>query len=210
MAGAGENDRAWFPLFLDIAGKPCLVAGGGAVALRKVRLLLSFGAEVKVVAKEFLPEFRLLSAQLCRREIRSGDVPGMTLVVDATGEEEAGLLLQAACRENRVPLNTVDVLSRCDVIFPAVLRRGELVAAVSTGGRSPTAAAWVRDQIDGVLPQRFEEILEQMGELRAVSREKFSQPSQRAAWLKGCFLAAAAVGRPLSLEALQQISEEEL
>ena len=210
MAETGGGGKAWFPLFFDMEGKVCLVAGGGAVALHKVRLLLSFGANVKVVAKEFLPEFQTLSVQLCRRKVCSGDVAGAALVIDATGDEEAGDILQAACREDRIPLNTVDVLSRCDVIFPAILKRGELVAAVSTGGCSPTAAAWVRDQISEVLPGRFEEILEQMGELRVLSRERFSKPSQRAAWLKHCFLMAIEAERPLSQEELQKISEEEL
>ena len=202
---AEREARSWFPLFLDLKDRPCLVAGGGAVALRKARELLSFGARVTVVAREARPELEKLPVTLIRRAVRPGDASGMALAVDATGDEEAGSFLQADCRAGNIPLNTVDVLSRCDFIFPAVLRRGPLVAAVSTGGSSPAAAAWVRDRLEAAMPDGLEEILEQMADLRAESRERFHDPALRGEWLKRCFAAAVEKGEPLSRRELEEL-----
>ena len=96
----------------------------------------------------------------------------------------------------------------CSFFFSAVLRRGPLTAAVSTGGTSPTAAAWTRDRLDEALPARFEEILEQMGRLRAQARGESGGPARRAALLQRCFAAAVEKGGPLSKEALRQLWEE--
>ena len=199
---------SWFPLFVDLGEKPCLVAGGGGVALRKAELLVSFDARVTVVSKEFLPEFHRLSAALIRREVRPGDARGMALVVDATADPAAGELLAAECGRQGIPLNVVDKLELCSCIFPALLRRGPLLAAVGTGGASPMAAAWARDRLDEALPERFEEILEQMRSLRARVKTEIADPARRAALLKRCFVAAVERDCPLSIEELSTLWAE--
>ena len=191
---------AWFPLFLDLSGKKCLVAGGGAVALRKVRSLLECGAEVTVAAPEVLPQLAALPARFLPRKVEEADLAGCALVVDATGDPAVGEALSRLCGERGIPLNVVDMPRYCSVIFPAVLRRGKLTAAVSTGGASPLAAAWVRDRLGEVLPGRLEDILDQMEALRPRAKAAFSRQPRRAAFLRACLAAALEKGRPLTEE----------
>ena len=86
---------AYFPMFVELEGRPCLIVGGGAVALRKARKLLPYGPCLTVVAQSFVPELEALEgAALCRRAFRPRDVEGQALVVAATGD--GGYLLDAA------------------------------------------------------------------------------------------------------------------
>lgn len=208
VTGVEGERMAYFPIFIELQDRPCLVAGGGKVALRKARALLSFGARVTVVARAFLPEFECLPAVLIRRRVLSSDLRGMALAVDATSDSAAGEMLSGECARRKIPLNVVDRPDLCSFFFPAVLRRGPLTAAVSTGGASPTAAAWTRDRLDEALPARFEEILEQMGRLRARARGEPGGPDRRAALLRRCFAAAVEKEGPLSEEELLRLWEE--
>ena len=189
---------SWFPIFMELEGKKCLVAGGGRLALQKVEKLLPCGARIRLVAPEALPDLQKLDVEWIRRPVEPGDVDGMALVVDATGEEAVGKRLAAQCRAQGVPLNVVDTPALCSFIFPAVLRRGRLVAGVSTGGASPAAAAWARDLLGEALPDGMEEILEQMEILRGETRQKLPEQQARAAFLKRCLSGALAKGGALS------------
>lgn len=189
---------AWFPIMVDMAGKACLVAGGGATALRKTCSLVEAGSEVTVVSLKLDDGFASLPV---RREIRAvspRDVAGMTLVIDATGSAETARMLQAACRKEGALFNCAASPQSGDVSFPAVLRRGSLVAGISTSGASPAAAAWVRDRLAESLPETFDEILEQMQLLRGRAKAMFPQQKQRAEFLHRCLEAAVTNRRPLS------------
>ena len=94
---------AYFPILIDWQGVPCLIAGGGAVALHKARLLCGHGADVTVTAPEICPQLEELPVKLCRRPVTSEDVNGQCLVIDATGDGEAERMLSVACRERHVP-----------------------------------------------------------------------------------------------------------
>jgi len=193
---------AWFPLFMDLEGQTCLVVGGGKVARRKIQTLLSYDAHVVACAPEGLDGLGLddLGVSVLRRKARLEDLNHCALVVDASGDQKTGVDLSVWCRQFGIPINVVDTPDLCSVIFPAVLRRGRLTAAVSTGGASPVAAAWVRDLLDDVLPERFEDILDQMADLRPRAKAGISEQPRRAAFLKRCFTAAIEKGAPLSEE----------
>ena len=180
------------------------------MALQKVRNLLSWGAGVTVVSLETLPEISGLPVTVISRPVEPGDADGMVLVVDATGDEAVSRILPEACRERGVPLNVVDRPELCDFIFPAVLRRGRLTAAVSTGGASPVAAVWARDRIGEALPDAMEEILDQMAALRLEVKAEIKEQPRRAAFLRRCFYAAEEAGRALTDEEIGKIREETL
>lgn len=196
---------AWFPLMIDLEGADCLVAGGGRIALHKAQTLLSFGAQVTVVAREALPEFSALPVRLQQREVLEEDLSGMLLAVDATGDPQVGEMLARACRERRIPLNVVDSPALCSYIFPAMLRRGPLLAAVSTGGASPIAAAWARDRLGAALPDGFEELVGQMTVLRPRMQREIADPAVRSALAKRCFLAAVEKGAVLTDEEIERL-----
>lgn len=136
---------AYFPMFVELEGRPCLIVGGGAVALRKARKLLPYGPCLTVVAQSFVPELEALEgAALCRRAFRPRDVEGQALVVAATGDGALNREIAALCRARRIPVNAVDDKDNCTFLFPALVRRGPLSIGISTGGASPTAAVYVK------------------------------------------------------------------
>jgi len=175
---------AYYPLCLDLRGRRCVVVGGGAVAARKVEGLLECGAAVTVVAPALAPalEERLragaIEARL--RPYAEGDLAGALLAIAATDEPAVNARIAAEARARGVLLNAVDDPPRCDFILPAVVRRGDLQIAVSTGGRSPALARWVREDLERRLPPEYGDLLALVADLRAeLRREGTSVPPER-------------------------------
>jgi precorrin-2 dehydrogenase/sirohydrochlorin ferrochelatase len=146
---------AYYPVCLEMAERRCLVVGGGPVAERKVAGLLDAGARLTVVspsATDRLREWaRTDRIRLRLREYAASDLAGHSVVFVATDD---GLVNAEVARDARaagVLLNAADDPARCDFILPAVLRRGELTVAVSTGGVSPALARSVRDELGAYL-----------------------------------------------------------
>lgn len=161
---------AYYPVFLRLAGEPCVVIGGGEVAERKVESLLAAGARVTVVAPALTPG---LSQRAARSEIlhrprpyRDGDLAGARLAYAATDDEAVHAELAGAAAAAGVPLNVVDRPQWCSFIVPAVLRRGDLAVAVSTGGGSPALAGRARDAIGSALGPEWERALDVLALLR--------------------------------------------
>ncbi len=152
-----------YPISLKVAGKACLVVGGGNVAARKLAALLEAGARVTVVAPdlgEVLAEqvvtWRTSEEQPSwswrAREFHDDDVAGCALVVAATGDRTVNGAAAAAARRAGVLVNVVDDPERCDFFVPAVVTRGPLQIAVGTGGFAPGLAARLRARLEREFP----------------------------------------------------------
>ena len=105
-------ERAYFPLFIDLTGKKILVAGGGAIALRRVRTLLRFGADIHVIAPEFCEEMERLEKEkkitAKHREYRSGDIDGMQIVLAATDDRAVNRRIREDCQSAGIMVNVAD------------------------------------------------------------------------------------------------------
>ncbi len=186
--GAGPEDPEDrlghdFPVVLDLAGRSCLVVGGGPVAARKVRTLVDAGALVTVVAIEVDPAIDRAArdasgtvdnpgpvgtvAAVEHRPYRSGEVAGFDLVVSATGDPTVDDVVVADGRAAGVWVNGAGRGGPGTVRLPAVWRRGPITVAVSTGGASPALARWLRDRIASSLPSGLETVVDLMDEARA-------------------------------------------
>ena len=161
---------AYYPILMDLEGRRALVVGGGGVAERKVRTLLEFGAQVDVVSRELSPALRDLSeegrVQWAGREFEPSHLKGAALVIAATDDAEANRRVSAACREQGIPVNAVDQPADCTFIVPAVVRRGDLLLAVSTSGRSPALARAVREELEARFGPEYADFLALMGSVR--------------------------------------------
>lgn len=160
---------AYFPFMVDIKGKQCLVAGGGGIALHKVRILLGFEAHIKVVAPEICEELKALrgdSLELQEREFFDGDVEDVDFVIAATDEEALNYHISDLCRKRRIPVNVVDRKEACSFIFPALIQDKDLLVAISSGGQSPAAVSFVKNKIRENMPDYYGEMLEQLGAYR--------------------------------------------
>lgn len=154
-AGQGSLPPA-LPLALKLAGQPCLVVGGGEVALRKLQPLVAAQAELTVVAKEASANVRELcrahGAKVEERPFEPGDVLGRLLVVAATNDAETNAAVSRACAEHGVLVNCVDDGERSTALFPAIVERGRVTVAISTSGASPTLARRLRERIEAMMP----------------------------------------------------------
>lgn len=146
----------YFPLFIELEDKTCLIAGGGKVALRKAEQLLPFGADILVVSPEFEPGFLELESQgqvrLVRRKVSAEDVWGADMVIAATSDSKENAILSAICREKRIPVNVVDVREQCSFLFPSIIKDGPVTVGISTGGSSPALAKHLRQLLACSMP----------------------------------------------------------
>jgi precorrin-2 dehydrogenase len=138
----------YYPIFLDLAGKPVLVVGAGKVALRKTKGLLEAGAAVTVVAPRAASEFATLAVTLHRRRFRPADLRGAVLAFAATDDRRVNHAVMLAARRRGIQVNVADSRAECSFIVPARITRGNLQIAISTGGESPRTASSLRRKIE--------------------------------------------------------------
>lgn len=143
------SSPSYYPVFLDIAGKRCVVVGGGQVALRKVKTLLEYGAKVEVISPELCPELAAITEISVRhRQYQPGDLKGAFLAIVATNNHEINHRIAGEARSQGVLVNVVDDAEYCDFILPSLVRRGDMTIAVSTAGRSPALARKLRTRLE--------------------------------------------------------------
>ena len=171
----------WFPVNLVLEGRPVLVVGGGPVATQKARRLAESGAVITVVAPEVTDELAGLAARVERRPYATGDIDGHRLVVSATGIPAVDGAVFADGEAAGVWVNSADDPAHCSVTLPAVARRGDITVAVSTGGRSPAMATWLRRRLEAELDEAHVTLLQLLSERREALRSE-GTPTEGLAW----------------------------
>jgi siroheme synthase-like protein len=158
----------YYPVSLNVAGRPCLVVGGGPVAARKARGLLECGAVVTVIAPDLCPAMEALSPlHVHRRPYEAGDVAPFRLVVTATGIPEVDGAVYADGEAAGIWVNSADDRDNCSFILPSVHRDGAVTVAVSTGGTSPALATWLRSRVAEQAGSGLGRLAELLGQARA-------------------------------------------
>ena len=200
---------SYFPFFIDITDAPCLVVGGGAVAYRKVEALLPFSPNIMVVAPRIEEELWGLQEQnlikCCQREIQNEDIKGMRFAIAATNDNKLNQEIFKLCNEEKILVNVVDQSELCGFYFPSIVKKGELVVGVSSGGNSPTLAKETRKKIEGVLPDFYETLNEQMSQVRNYLKTTSLPINIRANILEAIYQKSEAEGRVLSKEEIKKI-----
>lgn len=157
-----------YPVNLVLDGRSCLVVGGGRVALRKVEGLVACGAKVLVVAPRLDPDLSDQVGVTCeQRGWEPRDLAGVWLVIAATDDPAVNRAVYEAGERAGIWVNGADDPTNCSFTLPSVVRRGDLQVAVSTGGRSPALASWLRRRYEGELGPEYEILLD----LLATERE---------------------------------------
>jgi precorrin-2 dehydrogenase / sirohydrochlorin ferrochelatase len=159
-----------FPMFLKLAGRPCLVVGAGTIAESKIGSLVQAGAKVRVVAPEATPKVRSWARGRKiaweRRGFRPKDLERTFLVIAATPSTELHERIFRQARRIGVLCNVVDVPRLCDFYYPAVVRRGALQIAISTTGQSPALAQRLRKELERQFGPEYERWLAHIGKVR--------------------------------------------
>ncbi len=158
----------YYPAFLDLNGRRCVVVGGGKVASRKVSSLLKAGAMVTVISPELAPTLSRLKDRGLITHVRGRFAPGRLrgafLVFSATDQPAENERVASAARRLNIPVNVADLPELCSFIVPSVVERGPLLIAVSTSGASPAMSRAIRLELEKLYGRQF------AGYLRALSR----------------------------------------
>ena len=173
----------FLPIFLNLKGARCLVVGGGAVAARKVGLLLGCGAKVAVVAPEL---GETLAAEKAAGRIEhvatrfeDAHLAGATVGIAATDDHAVNEAVSRAARMRDIPVNVVDSPELCSFIFPSIVDRSPMVVAVSTGGASPVLARLMRAKLETMIPAAYGRLAQLANDLRGRVKQHFANPPQR-------------------------------
>lgn len=171
-----------YPVNLRLNGVQCLVVGGGEVAARKARGLLDCGAYVTVVAPKIVDELRDdARVRWHEREYRRGEVASYRVAITATGRPEVDEQVYEDAKATGIPINAADDPAHCTFTLPAVLRRGDLQIAISTNGRSPAFATWLKKTLAAQITSDALDAFDLVGDVRRELR-RAGRPTEHPGW----------------------------
>jgi uroporphyrin-III C-methyltransferase/precorrin-2 dehydrogenase/sirohydrochlorin ferrochelatase len=178
-----SDTMQYLPIFLDVRHKPCLVVGGGEVAVRKVASLLRSGASLTIVAPALAPPLRdmLVRGAFCHRDrgFEEGDLDDALLVVAATADRTVNRRVADLARARGIPVNVVDQADDSTFIMPSVIDRSPVVVAVSTGTASPVLARLLRTRLESVIPAGYGRLADLCARYRDRVKAHFSDQRDR-------------------------------
>ena len=173
----------YFPLFLKLTDKPCLVIGAGDIAARKIDLLARAGAKITVIANQVGPTVAAMedahSLSIKQKSFEKTDINGYHIIVSATDNPTTNQLVAKVATEQNILVNVVDNPALCSFIFPAIIDRSPIIAAVSSGGAAPVLARLLRAKIESLIPPAFGQLAYLAEKFRSQVKEHFKEPSQR-------------------------------
>jgi siroheme synthase-like protein len=169
----GDQGNLLFPVFLKLEELKVLLVGGGKVGAEKLSALLgnSPAAPVTVVAKSISDEVRKLAKNhpfvtLHERAFEETDLENKDLVVIAVNEKEASLSIRAAAKEKKILVNVADTPEQCDFYLSSIVQKGNLKIAISTNGKSPTAAKRIKEVLNHALPPELDDMINNLHAVR--------------------------------------------
>jgi precorrin-2 dehydrogenase / sirohydrochlorin ferrochelatase len=162
-----------YPVALELSGRRCVVTGGGREAEAKARALLEADADVVVIAARVSDGFgdliRRGEITHIHRRYERGDLAGAFLVIAANSDRAVRAEVFAEAETERVLCNAVDDVEHCHFAVPSIVRRGELLLAISTGGRAPALAKRLRRRLSAQFGWQWEALVDVLGEVRAAA-----------------------------------------
>jgi precorrin-2 dehydrogenase/sirohydrochlorin ferrochelatase len=181
--GRRWQGRSYYPAFLDLEGRACLVVGAGNVGEGKTRNLLNAGAGVTVVSLEATEQVHRWAEEgkleLHERAYESSDLEKCFLVIAATERRETNVQVSADAERLHRLCNVVDVPELCNFILPSIMRQGDLAIAVSTAGASPALARKIRLELEQRYGEEYALAMELLGALREELKQRYPDPRDR-------------------------------
>ncbi len=159
----------YYPVFMDINRKQCLVVGGGDVGARKAATLERCGAKVRMVSRRFssrCESLKTTSIDFQLKDYEKKDVTGMFFVFAATDNASLNHEIKKDAEELNILCNIADSPDKSDFILPSVVERGDLIMAVSTSGSSPAMAKKIRQELELTFGMEYAQFLTIMGNIR--------------------------------------------
>lgn len=172
----------FFPAFIDLKDKKVLIVGGGKVATRKVKSILNFTKNVKIVSPKITAELKSLieneNLKWVKRKFKNTDLKGIDLVIVAVDDLKLQKRIFKICEKRKILCNSVDSIEYCNFIFPSLIIKGDLVIGISTSGKVPALSRALREKIEKCIPENVDKILEKLEEIRK-SEEKGKERQEK-------------------------------
>ena len=166
----------YYPAFLDVKDRLCVIIGGGQIAEGKIASLLECGANIKMISPEVTAEVQGMAdagiMHLEKREYRKGDLEGAFVAIAATDDNSVNLAIVKEAQKGNVLLNVVDVTHLCTFIAPSVVKKGDVTVAISTSGLSPALARKLREELEVSSVLDYAELAPMLSEVRLELREE--------------------------------------
>ncbi len=173
----------YLPLFFKLTGQPCLIVGGGEIAFRKTSTLRQAGAKVTIVSPKLSGSLSELHQQAqiewWQKAFGPEDVEGFTLVISATSTRAVNEQVYQAAQTRNIPVNVVDCPELCSFIFPAIIDRSPIVAAISSGGASPVLARLLRVKLEALIPPGYGSLARLANRFRQQVKQAIADGDQR-------------------------------
>jgi len=170
----------YYPAYLDIRNRRCLVVGGGGVGTRKVKTLLDCGARVTIISPQVSEQLKELAddqrATIINRSYQSGDLEGVFLVIGATDDEKLNRQISRDAEKRGLLCNIADRPEICNFILPSIVHRGDLTISISTAGNSPAMAKKLRQDLEKQYGPEYADFLRLMGAVRYKLLRQAHQP----------------------------------
>lgn len=205
---------SYYPFFIDLEGKKCLIVGGGKVAYRKAQLFLSCGAKVQVIAPVISAGIWKLvrnhsALVLSERVFAKEDIEDMDLVVAATNLEELNHQIMEWCEAQKILANNAGARSERGIHFGSVVRRGPILIGISTNGTSPALNAHIKSTIEDLLPEYYEKVAQSLDKYREYIYLKIDDQELRSRIFKELVLKSIQLEGNLCSEDVEKIMLEQ-
>ena len=179
------------PIFINVRQNPCLVIGGGDIALRKINLLIKAQAKVDCLSPLFCEGINNLSqngdVNLIQKRFESDDIKDYAIIIASTDDSSVNALISKSAKEARIPVNVVDSPELSSFIMPSIVDRSPVIIAVSSSGRAPVLARIIRAKLETVIPSAYGVLAEIAGEYRQKVKDRFSKIKDRRAFWESIF-----------------------
>ena len=170
----------YFPFYIDIENKKCVVIGGGVVALRKIEKILPFNPKITVVAPEICKEIEEFDGlELHKRNFLDSDITNAFTVIAATDDNKLNAHIFKLCREKNILINTVDDKEKCGFIFPALVKKKNITVGISTEGKSPVYARFMRERIESSLDESCAKAIDILASVRDLIKREIDTEEKR-------------------------------
>ncbi|MFZ2725816.1 MAG: siroheme synthase CysG [Methylococcaceae bacterium] len=173
----------YLPLFVNLKQQACLVVGAGEVAARKIELLARAGALVTVVSRQFSSAVLQLQSHyglsLLEKTFEPQDVQGFKVVISATNHQQTNELVASSAKAAGILVNVVDNPALCSFIFPSIIDRSPIIAAVSSGGTAPVLARLLRAKIESIVPPAYGRLARLAEKFRSTVQQTLQSPTQK-------------------------------
>jgi siroheme synthase-like protein len=183
----------YYPIYIDIEDRAVLIVGGGVVCARKAETMMRYGGRVTIVSPEITDEIAAWERDgalvVHRKLYEEADLDGASIVIASTDDPCVNARVARDCRRRKVPVNVVDVTHLCEFIVPAIIEKGSIQIAISTGGKSPALGRTLKEDLQRTIGPEYAEVNDVLGTLRKEAKRILPTDTDRKRFFDGIIAA---------------------